>query len=32
MAPPIDPANPSQDFLGLIFGAMGCFPKEAPTR
>ncbi|MCY1380774.1 hypothetical protein D9M69_686220 [compost metagenome] len=32
MAPPMDPAKPSHDFFGLILGAMGCFPSDAPTR
>ena len=32
MAPAMEPAKPSQVFLGLIFGAIGCLPREAPTR
>ena len=26
-----EPANPSQDFLGLIFGAIGCRPNSTPS-
>ena len=26
----IDPAKPSQDFFGLIFGAIGCLPNSTP--
>ena len=26
-----EPAAPSQDFLGLIEGAMGCLPVSTPT-
>ena len=28
----IEPMRPSHDFLGLIFGASGCFPKSTPTK
>ena len=28
----IEPMRPSHDFLGLIFGARGCFPKSTPTK
>ncbi len=31
MAPPAEPAKPSQDFLGEILGAMGCLPHTTPT-
>ena len=27
----IDPTKPSQDFFGLIFGAIGCLPSSAPA-
>ena len=26
----IEPAKPSQDFFGLIFGAIGCLPNSTP--
>ena len=26
-----DPPRPSQDFFGLIFGAIGCLPKSTPA-
>ena len=26
-----DPAKPSQDFLGLILGAIGCLPASTPA-
>ena len=27
----MDPAKPSQDFLGEITGAMGCLPNSTPA-
>ena len=27
----VDPANPSQDFLGLMTGAIRCFPNRTPA-
>ncbi len=26
-----EPANPSQDFFGLIAGTIGCLPNSTPT-
>ena len=26
-----EPAKPSQDFFGLMVGAMGCLPKRTPA-